>query len=306
MKKVRIATFNVENLFARYKFKSKIDTAKAVVDGWNADGRKFTIHDDDSKRITASAIKAIKADVIALQEVENLDTLKRFRNRYLGGSKAYPHVISIDGNDPRQIDVAVLSKLPLVHVRSYQHLRASPRSYVFSRDCMEVDVQVTADTTVTLFVNHLLSMMKGRRESHARRRSQAKKVVDIVKQRFGNHPGNRSFIILGDMNDYPETDSEGQSALTPLLRWSEVVNVVERLPASEQWTHYYKRHKAYRQLDYLFLSRSLAAASPDKPEIERRGLPTRAERVKVKRFKGVGKNKPKASDHCPVVMELHI
>ena len=73
MAKLRVGTFNVENLFARYKFNSNIDPLEAVRDGWDANQRHFTINDEDSKQITAEAIKALDADVLALQEVENLD-----------------------------------------------------------------------------------------------------------------------------------------------------------------------------------------------------------------------------------------
>jgi len=62
--------------------------------------------------LTAKAISETKADVIALQEVESLAALRRFRNDYLK-RRGYDHVIVLDGNDPRFIDVAVMSKYPI-------------------------------------------------------------------------------------------------------------------------------------------------------------------------------------------------
>lgn len=72
------------------------------------------------------AIRELEADVLALQEVESVDTLKHFRAGALGGRKAYPYVAGIDGNDPRLIDVAVLSKLPITHVR-FHSICSTPR-----------------------------------------------------------------------------------------------------------------------------------------------------------------------------------
>jgi len=314
MAAVRVATFNVENLFARFKFEEDVDPQRAVRDGWNVDETVFRIQDEDSKRLTGLTIREANADVIALQEVENLDTLKRFRSQYLGGLRAYRYVVAIDGNDPRLIDVAVLSRLPLVHARTYQHLRAE-RSPLFSRDCLEVDVDV-GGRTLTLFVNHLKSMLdqddpeNGRRNTRARRMLQARTVKRIVTDRFGPDAGNAPFVILGDLNDYLQTDAQGKPGILGLVRWDQVENVVERLPDDDRWTHYFPGQgsllEGYRQLDYLLVSRSLAAATPALPSIVRKGLPTGATRYTGPRFDGVGRVWPKASDHCPVVMDLEV
>jgi predicted extracellular nuclease len=317
-KTIRVGTFNVENLFARYRFKSNTDPETAVRDGWTADKRRFTIQNETSKKITAKTIKALKADLLALQEVENLDTLKRFRSRYLGGRRAYPHALVVDGNDPRLIDVAILSKLPVVHVRSHQHLwDTAGRAPVFSRDCLEVDVQVTDTLRLTLYINHLKSMLdkgdpcNGRRNTRARRSLQARKVREIVTARFGPRAGDHPFVVLGDLNDYLEEDRQGRSGIDDLVGWDQVVNVAERLPADERWTHFFKGSRrcgieaSYRQLDYVLVSRALAAANSDAlPVIERRGMPRRAARADTRRFEGVGRNRPKASDHCPLVIDL--
>jgi endonuclease/exonuclease/phosphatase family metal-dependent hydrolase len=314
MPRVRIATFNVENLFARFRFDAAIDPLAAVRDGWDVNETMFRLQDDDSKRLTGETIRAAQADVIALQEVENLDVLKRFRSLYLGGSRAYPYALSIDGNDPRLIDVAVLSKHPLVHFRSHQE-RRSGTSYVFSRDCLEVDVRVGA-RRLTLFVNHLKSMLdkddpvNGRRRTRIRRLLQCEAVRQIVVDRFGVEAGSHPFVILGDLNDYLATDEQGETGIRRLVRWRQVEDVVARLPADDRWTHYFPGEgpllAGYKQLDYLLVSRSLAARSGSRPEIIRKGLPTGATRYTGPRFEGVGEVIPKASDHCPVVFELEL
>lgn len=79
MPAVGVATFNVENLFARFKFNSDVDPQVAIKDGWDVNKTYFTILDEASKKVTGKLIRSLKADVIAPQEVENLDTLRRFR-----------------------------------------------------------------------------------------------------------------------------------------------------------------------------------------------------------------------------------
>jgi hypothetical protein len=196
---IKIATFNCENLFARFKFNKDVDAEAAVRDGWDASRIHFNILNDTEKRLTAEAIRETDADVLALQEVENLDTLKRFRNQFLGGQRAYPYVFAVDGHDPRLIDVAVLSKLPILHGRSYQHLRAG-RSPLFSRDCLEIDIEGPSGP-LTLFVNHFKSMMdktepcKGRSVTRDARARQSEAVRDIISARFGADPGAHPFVV---------------------------------------------------------------------------------------------------------------
>ena len=192
MPKIRIATFNCENLFARFKFNKNVDPEKAVKEGFDINMLSFELLSETEKKLTAKAIIALDADVIALQEIENLDVLKRFRSDRLKSMK-YTFCMLVDGNDPREIDVAVLSRFPLVATRSHQHLRDGSDN-LFSRDCLEVDVDV-GGKTLTLFVNHFKSMLdknnpaQGRKNTRAKRVKQAAAVKKIVEERFGSNPG---------------------------------------------------------------------------------------------------------------------
>ena len=179
--------------------------------------------------------------------------MKRFRSQFLGTRAGYTYALSLDGNDPRLIDVAVISRHPIVHVRSYAHLRHG-RAALFSRDCLEVDVLV-GRKRLTLFVQHFKSIMGGRQETAKRREVQVDAVLDIVKDRFGRSAGREPFVVLGDFNDYMQKDDEGSPSIGGLVNWRQVENVVGRLSKDEQWTHYFARRKKYTQLDYLLLRR---------------------------------------------------
>jgi len=297
MPNLRLATFNVENLFARYRFKDSVQPT--ADDGFSVNDTAFRIHEEESKKITAKAIRTVNADVICLQEVESLPVLDRFNAVYLGGMK-YTHRAVIDCFDPRQIDVAVLSRYPIVALRSHREERNKKgTAFLFSRDCLEIELNVDGKS-LTLYANHFKSMMGGREATRVRRQEQAERVADIVDTRWKKSAYKGNFVVLGDLNDYPD----GKTGLAALLDHKGLTNVLARLPTAEQWTHYYAGENAYRQLDYLFLSSGLAKLNPGKPAVMRRGLPWRAQKVTEDRLDGVGENDPKASDHAPLYMDI--
>ncbi|OPY03021.1 MAG: hypothetical protein A4E60_00586 [Syntrophorhabdus sp. PtaB.Bin047] len=182
---VKIATFNAENPFARFQFKRNVKIEKVIQDGWNINSVYFSIFNEKEKSITGETIKALDADVTALQEVENLDTLRKFRTDYLGGRKSYPYTLVVDGNDPRRIDVAVMSRYPLGNVQTHADVWSTElNSYLFSRDCLVVDIQLPGNNPITLFVNHLKSMLdkddagNGRRNTRHKREVQSQAAFD--------------------------------------------------------------------------------------------------------------------------------
>jgi endonuclease/exonuclease/phosphatase family metal-dependent hydrolase len=309
MASVRLATFNCENLFARYKFAKNFDPVEE--DGFTINNLAFDILNMAEKRITAAAIAATEADIIALQEVENLLVLDRFHSQFLQG-RLYPYRLLIDGNDPRNIDVAVLSKYPILSARTWRHERDSEdRPGLFARDCVEIEIEIDGARLV-LFVNHLKSMLGGRGATRARRVEQSTKVAAIVAARFGpDFDGN--FAVLGDLNDFPDTEEESgkqvETGIGALIDHPHLVNIMERLPKAERWTHWYKggrKGKRAKQLDYILLGKGLdTRAGNPVPGLERRGLPWRAaENYDGPRFPDIGKDDPKASDHCPFFVDI--
>ena len=224
---VRVATFNAENLFARYRFREGREPLAAS--GFGINDLAFDIYDETEKRITARAIREVNADILCLQEVENIHVLERFTSSWLGGM-GYRHRMLIDSHDPRFIDVAVLSRFPFTRVHTHRDERnAANTAWLFSRDCLEVDVTVEGKT-LSLYVNHFKSMMEGRAATKARRQEQATAVAAIVDRYWKDQQYQGNFIVLGDLNDYRGTGT----ALTSLLTHRGLVNVVDRLPQTER------------------------------------------------------------------------
>lgn len=297
-KRTRVGTLNVENLFARYNFRKKIDPLKD--DGFSINDTAFNLYNEDSKKITAKLIKLMDADVLALQEVENLHTLDRFNSKYLRSMK-YKHRVLIDGFDMRKIDVALLSRYPIVHVRSYRNERNERNSYwLFSRDCLEVDINVDG-SILRLYINHFKSMIYSRKTTKARRKAQVDKVAEIIDDTWEEDDYQGDYVVLGDFNDYPGVGT----SLNKLIKNPNLENVLMRVPKKDRWTHHWAGGNKYSQLDYILLSNDLASKNPKvEPQVFRQGLPLRASEYEGKRIKGVGKNHPKASDHAGVVIDV--
>lgn len=298
MNSVRIATLNVENLFARYNFKSNFNPS---TDGFLINDLAFNLHDDDAKKITAKLIKLMKADIVCLQEVENMEVLERFVSRYLGGKK-YKHRMLIDSHDPRKIDIAVISKFPIVSSKSSRDERNKKNTWwLFSRDCSEVTFDINGKY-LTLFNNHFKSMLGGRDKTKERRKEQVDRVAQIISEKYtdSNYEGN--FAVLGDFNDYIDSNT----SLTSLIEHPGLVNVLNRIDDDDRWTHYWAGGNQYKQIDFILLGKELAANSPDQPVIVRNGLPYRAEKYEGERFSDVGERAPKASDHCGVYIDINL
>ena len=133
---VTVMTFNVENLFDNVDDPDKDDKAylplaakqnQSHIDECNQIKvprfRDECLHLDwddatlDYKlTVVAQTIRQVNggrgADIIALQEVENLAILERLRTEYLGDLDYMPGIL-IEGSDLRGIDLAFLSRLPL-------------------------------------------------------------------------------------------------------------------------------------------------------------------------------------------------
>ena len=204
---------------------------------------------------------------------------------------------------------------------------------LFKRDCLEIRLAVRG-REITLFICHFKSMANGREEGRATtapvRLAEAQGVREIIRRRFGPDWPRADWVIAGDLNDIvevigPKGDIEprGPSAIDCLTD-SFAMNPVRFLPPHERWTHFHRDWSDEKralvdehvQLDYLLLSPALAARSP-KVEIIRRGLPHRvpldprapdrsiaALSAAGGRYPRIGWDRPKASDHCPLVVEV--
>lgn len=202
--------------------------------------------------------------------------------------------------------------------------RGNAGDRIFRRDCLEIDIDIGGGKVLTLFVCHFKANPPHREATYPIRLAEAKAVRRIVETRFGRDAPAAAWAICGDLNDYAEIDGDttmpdlvtGQptrSALAPLLDAADghppFAHDVSRLIADprQRWTTYFPRDDVYSQLDHILLSPALWRANQDKvPVIGRAGQPYRAARYTGPRHPRVGFDRPKASDHCPLVIDLDV
>jgi endonuclease/exonuclease/phosphatase family metal-dependent hydrolase len=221
---ITIGTFNLNNLFSRFNFKGVADDSSAGPDAessitytFDSDsiyklrtykGKLVKGKDPEKTQTVASRIKSMNVDVLALQEVEDIDTLKQFNKDFL--NDLYPFQVLVEGNDDRLIDVALLSKLPVGPVTSWRHAihPVDTSRPVFSRDLLEVEIwnQSRTKKLLTVFNNPLKSQLvdfrtdpnEGKKENDKKRTRQAEIIAEIVNNRMCD---GIPYAILGDMND---------------------------------------------------------------------------------------------------------
>ena len=315
-----ITTFNVENLFNRYAFldtpwdSRNYENFVQAIGLVSVAGRQGDLVSYETTAIqrnnTAQAILDAKPDLLAVQEVENLYTLRIFNDTYL--DNYFDRILLIDGNDPRGIDVGLMIRKGfsgrIANIRTHvdeaidggsvRHGTARNFGYLaykalFSRDCLEVDIE-TGKQTLTLLVNHLKAQDDSK-TSAARRAKQAARVAELADDaaKAGRLP-----IVLGDLN----VDSTRDDTLAPLV---DSPLLADPFPAGT-WTHFYAynpKGKRTSRLDYILPHKSLEVTATD---IVRKGLTTKCKEYDGPRYPTVGLEHTEASDHCPVSVTIKL
>ncbi|MGV9822992.1 endonuclease/exonuclease/phosphatase family protein [Nocardia xishanensis] len=213
---------------------------------------------------TARVIREVDADIVGVVEAEDRITLRRFSDTLIhtNGVPRYPHVMLIDGNDSRGIDVGILStdKYPILDIRS--HIDDGPfGNRTFSRDCPEYrftfpDDSGLASQTLLVLVNHLKSKFgTNQTASNTRRRRQAEAVAEIYRQR--REEGIEHVVVLGDFNDTPNSNPlQPLLADTDLTDIAAVANFDDGDPDEDRPGTFGNGTKN-NKIDYLLLSPSL-------------------------------------------------
>lgn len=226
-------------------------------------------------------IRRVDADVIGLCEVEDRRTLEAFNAQILG--RKYPYCMLIEGNDERGIDVALLSKHPIISLRSNaatvdpgeKPRRDGSTPRLFNRDCLEAVVELPGGKgTLAVLVAHLKSK-RGSAEmeldTDRKRIRQADEIARILKDRYSKNGKPHRVAVVGDLNETPDRAGANgaalggrQTSIDGLLVDSGLANIVrDTLGADKAFTHVDERGGRVNkgQIDYVLVSPDLKTAA---------------------------------------------
>lgn len=258
--------------------------------------------DEIGTRTTARVINEVDADVIAIIEAEDRPSLIRLNHELLGDR--YEHVMLVDGNDDRGIDVGIMTKkgFEIESIRSNVDVkdRTGP---VFSRDCAQYEIRTPSGEVIHVLVNHFKSQSGG---GATKRRRQAKEVRRIADELVA---AGKNVIVLGDLN-------EGQpSARKPATNLKELFDPNGPLVSCYDLPTFYTGEKPgtfdacgiRNRLDYVLVSRSLQPKF-SQGHLFRKGLwGTRETRPTAwETYEEMENHNQQASDHAAVVVEFEL
>jgi len=245
-----IATFNLENYLdaPTSSRPAKSDAAKAMV---------------------RASLLAVKADVLALQEMGGATALDELRTSLRSEGLDYAHGELVSGPDTN-IHLAVLSRFPITARRPHpnESFLLRGRRFRVGRGIAEVDIRVNPRYEFTLLAAHLKSRREVPEADQAELREQEAGILRrFIDQRLGRDP-EANLVVLGDFNDHRNSApiklllGRGTRALIdtrPAERNGDDPAPTDRSRPSRTvtWTHYYALEETYSRIDYILVSRGL-------------------------------------------------
>lgn len=187
------------------------------------------------------------ADLVCLQEISTTSGfLESFQRDYL--ENLYPYQVGPSGNDPRGMNVAVLSKSPIQRWQSLAShsfpLLDGTRQSRFSRDLLVLDWEFEGRPW-RIFSTHLKSM-RGGPNAHRQRESEALAILEFLAA----SPAEMDWLLLGDLNDTPDSAT--------LRRFFDSSLDIHNSLTGQQRTETFPCRGSRRQFDYILYPGRLA------------------------------------------------
>lgn len=260
---VKIATYNVENLFDMNDDGNEYEEYIPNTSwGWNDAMYRTKL------RNTAKVIHDIGADIIGLQEIESETALKDLKAELNRQGLYYPYYAFARAKNTT-VAVALLSRYPITSALS----RSVGASRAL-RDILEVKLNINGKP-LRVFVNH----WKSKSGPESMRIQSAK----VLKKRLEELGANEPYVLIGDFNSHYEeyrtfirsrkhNDTEGITGINHVLKTidddqnpitytslksndASLYNLWYELPEDQRWSHKFKQFK--EGLDNIIISPAL-------------------------------------------------
>jgi endonuclease/exonuclease/phosphatase family metal-dependent hydrolase len=247
-KTFRVATYNVENYLD--------DTAS-----------RCCVKSAASKAKVRECIRALRPDVLALQEMGSVAALLELRAALKAEGLDFPHWEHVTGSDAN-VHVAILSRFPFSARRPHtdDSFELGGQRFLVRRGFTEVDVQVNPGCQFTLLAAHLKSknaVPDG--DAAALRLEEAKLLRAKIDARLAIN-ADAKLIVLGDFNDMED------SATLQTIRGTGAGELFDPRPTDAgsgadarlitqeaAWTTFSEERNRYERIDYLLINQSLRA-----------------------------------------------
>ena len=212
---------------------------------------------DVSIQNTGRVLKELAADVQGIVEAESRIALLGVSGTVLPNvdGPGFEHVMLIDGNDDRGIDVGIMTRNGWEITKIRSHVDDSDgQGLIFSRDCAEYTLE-KAGARLVVLVNHFKSKGYGsQKANNAKRLRQTTRVAAIYKQLRAD--GEKNIAVIGDFNDTPDS-----APLQPLLGGTDLKDVRSHanFTADPKRPGTFGNCTAKEKFDYILLSPALFA-----------------------------------------------
>ncbi len=205
-----VMSYNVENFFDDVHNGSEYPEFDPARGRWSSD--MFHVRVDSIAEVIRKAL-AGGPDILLLQEIENENALNTLVDRGLAGM-GYAYRVFVPKRNV-SANVAILSRLPVAHVRS--HAVGPWKSNSPMRDVIEAEIIVSGHT-LYVFDNHWKAKSGGVRATEVSRRESAEVLGRRIREILALDPA-ADIVAAGDMNEnideYTRTGKKYVTALMP-------------------------------------------------------------------------------------------
>lgn len=277
---LRVANYNVENLFDAVVNQptNALTGAEGDADWCASSWRHWTESRYRTKlaRI-AWVIAKMQPDVIALEEVENRGVVEALAATLeTEHGWGMPYIAHKDTDDPRGIDIAVLSRHPIVSQRYFGHR---------GRRGLLVATVDAGGAPITVFASHWKSQL-GDAESNLYTRSREAQELRREMAKLLDDDPAASFVSLGDFNEDMDGPASSRTLRAATARSVALAsldrpvddfrpyNLVADIPAKKRGSFFYARHRKWNTYDGILVAPAMLLPAGEPGPAWRAGKPS--------------------------------